>query len=506
MPTGYETFPIDFSGGWITNLSRLEQGINLPGSATVLKNFEPAVNGGYTKIRGYNKFSESEVPGTGSVIATFVTDEARCLARRGETYYVSTGGAWTAKATAPISGSIRAKAALYNFNGQTKFMVVDGRNKPAIYNNDTDTMAFQTTASSDAEGAHLVVVFKNHIFLANNNNLIFLAPFTDNDYAPGNGAGIVNTGGRITGLIVFRDQLIVFHTNKIFRLVGSSEADFQLSPIAANMGCLCPHTVAEVGGDILYLGPDGVRWLSATEKQNDFGLDRASESIQSEVIKMVNTDCGYTAITIRYKNQYRLFSYIDNVPRRDSIGFVATQFSDQSSSNIEWAGLRGFKVYAADSFQLRDREIVLFCSDTNYVYRMDAGNSFDGENIQWEFQTPYMPVTDPKLRKTFYKHTLYVQTSGRLNILVRMKLDYAEKVILQPPPFDIRTGTEGVYYYDDPASTYGTARYSERSSTILYNNLIGSGFTVAFNYSGEDQDPPFQLENIIIEFAQNGRR
>ena len=40
MPTTRETFPVEFRGGLIKNISPLQQGINMPGSAITLKNFE----------------------------------------------------------------------------------------------------------------------------------------------------------------------------------------------------------------------------------------------------------------------------------------------------------------------------------------------------------------------------------------------------------------------------------------------------------------------------------
>ena len=43
MPTTWSTYPIEFKGGLITNMSPLQQGINAPGSARILKNFEEGV-------------------------------------------------------------------------------------------------------------------------------------------------------------------------------------------------------------------------------------------------------------------------------------------------------------------------------------------------------------------------------------------------------------------------------------------------------------------------------
>lgn len=43
MPDQWETFRIEFKGGLITNLSPLQQAINQPGSARILRNYEPSI-------------------------------------------------------------------------------------------------------------------------------------------------------------------------------------------------------------------------------------------------------------------------------------------------------------------------------------------------------------------------------------------------------------------------------------------------------------------------------
>ena len=290
MPTAWSTYPIKFEGGWRTDLGRLEHGIQAPGSARVLQNYEPSIQGGYAKVLGHEKYSTSVVPGSGDITGVVVADAERCIARRGSKYYLSSGAAWTEKATAPNTGTVRVRHQHYNFNGTEKIVMVDSLNYPAFYNSGTQEISYDVDAVDDVLGASIVVLFKNHLFFAKNNNLIFTAPYQDTNYSTGSGAGIINVGSPITGLSVFREQLIIFSLDRIQRLAGNTSTDFVLQSVADNTGCLCPNTVKEVGGDIMYLGPDGVRYLSATERNNDFGLERASKNIQSELVKLVNTN------------------------------------------------------------------------------------------------------------------------------------------------------------------------------------------------------------------------
>ena len=64
----WQTFPIEFKGGLITNLSPLQQGINAPGSARVLRNFEPSIQGGYRRIVGFDKYDSNTIPVYGAPV------------------------------------------------------------------------------------------------------------------------------------------------------------------------------------------------------------------------------------------------------------------------------------------------------------------------------------------------------------------------------------------------------------------------------------------------------
>ena len=53
MPTTWKTYPLEFKGGLISNLSPLQHGMQLPNTARVLSNFEPSVQGGFRRIEGF---------------------------------------------------------------------------------------------------------------------------------------------------------------------------------------------------------------------------------------------------------------------------------------------------------------------------------------------------------------------------------------------------------------------------------------------------------------------
>lgn len=507
MATAWETFPIYFKGGLRTDLGRLEQGLQAPGSAIVLKNFEPSVEGGYAKIKGYEKFSDTEVSGSGPITFVAALDESSALARRGDTYYYSTGGAWTSKLTATTTGATKVRYARFNFDGTEKLVVVDGKEDPAFFFTSSNTMSYDTNAPSDVTGASGVIIFKNHIFFAKNNLLSFTAPYTTGDYNTGNGAGVINVGDEVVGLKVFRERLIIFGRSSIKYLGGNTSSDFTLQPIADNTGCLCGDTIQEVGGDLMYLGPDGVRWLSATERNNDFGLEKASSNIQSEISKVIGTGCSMSSIVVRSKNQYRIFFYDGAVATTFSKGFLATIFGQQAQERIEWAQLSGMQVYCADNLQFDNNEIILFGNSTGYVYRMESSSSFDGKSILSTYQTPYMPINDPRFRKTLYRHSLYSKISGNFSTTFEIKYDYDEPGVIQPGVYHLNSSNAGTnFVYGDGASVYGQATYSKPLRTEFVTNVTGSGLVVSIRYDNVGNDPQFFLNYAILEYRTNERR
>lgn len=505
MPTRWETFPIPLKGGLVTNLGRLEQGISAPGSATVLQNFEPDIEGGYTRILGYSKFSTTAIPGTGVPHGVLALSSVEALVARSGKFYYSSGTTWTEKLTitSPLISRIRGES--FNFDGTKKTVVVDGVNAPAYFDHSAKTMSYAASPAAEVVGASRVTLFKSALFFAKDRLLTFTAPYNEEDFTPASGSGTILVPDEITGLTVFRDQLIVFCLNSIYRLVGSTIADFALLPITSNTGCLCGDTVQEVGGDIMYLGPDGVRYLSASERDNDFGLTRASEKVQTKFLEVTNTNCVYSSVTVARKNQYRLFYYLSNVSQQNSKGFLATKFSNQSADDISWAELKGFKIYGLSKYQDRDRETILFSSDTDYIYKMESGNSLDGLDIESILETPYMPINDPKLRKTVYKHTLYAKPEGGMNLLGSLKFDYSQAGSSASSPFEI-TGESSPATYGSVSAVYGSSIYGARGDEQFYNNVVGSGFTIAVRYYNKSQQPPFNLNFTILEYRTNERR
>ena len=287
-------------------MSPYQQGVQAPGSARILVNYEPSVFGGYRRIEGYEKFDTNALSNSGNVRGV-VKYGNHVYAARGDDLYRSTGSGWTqitdnatySSAGTSLGGTGRVRFLKYNFDGTEKLFVVDGTGKPFRFTG--SAFAQLSSLPSDTSGATHAVNFKNHIFLANGENVVFSAPYEDDDFTAASGGGIINVADNVTDLIVFRDQLIIFGETTINRLAGSSQADFKLLPVSRDLGAVASDTVQEIGGDIIFLGPDGLRLFSATDKIGDFSLASVSKTIQAEMLDLVSNSASFASTVIREK-------------------------------------------------------------------------------------------------------------------------------------------------------------------------------------------------------------
>ena len=418
-------------------------------------------------------------------------------------YHYGTSQTWTTLGTSTASNTAKVRHFTFNFTGDEKTVFVDGRGYPAIYNSNGNTMTFMSSSNStDIEGTDIAVIFKNTGFYAKDNIIFFTAPATIDDFSVANGAGSINVASNITGMIVFRDQLIVFTRDSIKRLVGNTASDFVLEPITDKIGCLNPDTIQEFGGDIIYLSPDGVRLLGATDRIGDFALDVASDTIFKDAKEFIANTNTFCSVLVRNKAQYRIFEYRSAVQSSNSKGLIATKFVSQGGSGINWSTTKGLKVYAADSVYSGSNEVIMFGNEDGYCYLMDSGNSFDGSNIEAIYESPYMAITDPQLRKTLYKLTLYAEPTGRMNLDVNFKLDFESEndlAIVQPPTINIGTPASAtVTALVNGATTSSTlvSLVSNVGTIEVGQTVVGSGISGTVKVTGVTNQ-----QNIVLDTA-----
>ena len=274
------------------------------GAASILQNFEPSVKGGYRRIDGTTKYSATQVNGSNKVSGVAVFNSG-VVAISGTAVKFSTGSTWSSVAT-QSSTPVRPRFEKYNFAGTDTIVWVDGANTPTKWTGTgTGTALSGTGAPANATA---VAAFKNHLFYAGasaaKQQVQFTVPFDDTDYT-GTGSGNVKVDTEVVALKSFRESLIIFGKDRIYKLTGSSSSDFAVAPVSRNIGCSDGNSVQEIGGDLIFLAPDGLRTVAGTARIGDVELGTVSKQIQ-ERINGIGFD-NICSTVIRQKSQYRLF-------------------------------------------------------------------------------------------------------------------------------------------------------------------------------------------------------
>ena len=123
----------------------------------------------------------------------------------------------------------------------------------------------------------------------------------------GQGAGSIKVDDTIVGLKVFREDLFIFCENRIFKLSGTSSTNFAVAPVTRNIGCVNGDTIQEFAGDLIFLGPDGLRTIAGTARIGDVELGTISSNVQSLFRENLNDSGSFTSLVIPDKTQYRIF-------------------------------------------------------------------------------------------------------------------------------------------------------------------------------------------------------
>ena len=513
MADQLQIFKTSCEGGLNTNRDVLSQGELLPGSATRLINYEPSVTGGYRRINGYSEDFPS-LPGTGATLGVCVANNINegILACRKPTagsnylhYWDFTAEAWQAVTTSgspTMTGVTKVRFEKFNW-GSDKIILVDGVNPAATYDGTTYT---QITHAQAPSSPRYVSAFKSHMFFAgdasNLNYLTFSAPLDETDFSPANGAGSINVGFDIVQIKPFRDELYIFGTNNIKKLVGSTIADFQLISVTKDLGCIATDSVVELGGDLLFIGPDGLRPVSGTDKIGDVNLETISKNVQSifnDIVQNEDLDALSTVI-IRQKSQFRMF-----FSASESQGVIGALRQQQNGAiGFEFGQMLGIQATCADSGYVGQTEYVIHGDSVGKVFRQERGNNFDGENIFSLFQTPFYHFGDPELRKNFLKLSTYLRSEGNSDIVVGIIYDYEDVNVLNPNNYDITTRGAAAFYNE--ALYDSDAIFDGNPSPVSKLSFSGSGTSIGVKYVTNDTNASHSIQGFVLLFGYGDRR
>ena len=555
MADRIQSYKVISAGGLNSNENHLDLAENAPGSATRLVNYETSLFGGYRRINGFapydsqNEFvNPSGAEGKILCVALFKDDlfgtTYPICARKDQgsdtySFYKNTGATgWVQMPTGytrDMADGLRTvekiRFASFNFGDGNTIIFVDGVNEPIVYDGTTWTELNVGTSGNPVAGTQadaggdqllaqpsLVDVFQNFVFLGGDEaNLgtichsssknVYNWNFTSGD------AGQISVGFDAVQFKPFRENLFVFGRNAIKKIlltaIGNTQ-EFSLENVTTNVGCVAQDSVLEIGGDLVFLAPDGIRPVAGTSRIGDVELETISKSIQSLLVDLptdFDLDNLLTGVVIRTKSQLRYFVGDDVRTPQDSVGIVGGLRTSDQTLGWEFGELLGIRASCADSGYIGRTEFVLHGDYNGGIYRQEDGNSFNGNGILGVYSTPYFDFGDTEVRKILRKLNTFIRAEGPVEINISISYDWDDTDTARPSSYAEESKGAPVVYngrnitYGDSAVIYGGSE-----KPIMNTDIQGSGYATKVTYVTLGENAPHSIQGMVFEFSVAGRR
>jgi len=555
-----DSYKVICKGGLNSNENHLDLAANFPGAATRLMNYEPSLFGGYRRIEGFDHYDTTvtysggeygqevqALDGSSNPVAegkilglcmyrNEILGSPYIIAARkdvsGNTYSFwkhITGSGWSKITTGlthnTVSGSKtinKIRHVQFNFGSGSMVAFVDGINPLTIFDgtNWKQVLSTNSGGSSSAGGPNAydapetVEVFEDYLFIAGDtsyqNGISHSAPQDPYTWTTAADSHQYSAGFKVVQLKPFREDLFVFGQNAIKKLAKNTAqgatAPFKPDNVTSNVGCVARDSVQELGGDLIFLSPDGLRPVSGTANIGDVEIRSISKNIQGKLTDIIRNEDLDTlnSTVIRAKSQIRFFVG-DNTS--EGKGILGGLTSTPQGMGWEFSELLGFKVSVCTSEYIGAEEYVLHGGFDGKVYRQETGNSLAGDNIISLYSTPFLDFGDTEIRKVIHKLNTFIRAEGPFTMLLNIEYDWSDPDTSTPRDYSQNsTGAPTVYGGRNITYNATDVKYGGSSKPVIVSDIQGSGYSTRATFVTDAVASPHSIQGLVFEFAQSGKR
>ena len=388
----------------------------------------------------------------------------------------------------------------FNFDNNDKIIVVEQTNAPTVFNT---SLAATDVSDASVAGAKYVAAFRDHMFYAGMSGtpqtLVFSVPFDEDNFNSGSGAGTIKVDDVITGLKVFRESLFIFCENRIFKLTGTALASFAMAPVTRDIGCINGDTIQEFAGDLVFLGPDGLRTVAGTARIGDVELGTISSAVQTLVDDNIVDSSEFDSVVIPDKTQYRLFFTKSGQSVIGTLGLICVLRGDK----FEFAKLKGLRPTSTDSFVEDGNVKVINGAASGYIYRQEKGDDFDGTAISGKYRSAQLTLGDPGIRKQMQRVLINFAPESTISTNLFLRYDYESADSARPAAYTLDSTDVAAIY---GSSEYGSVTYGGQSQPLKRQAVEGSGFAIALRVNDDGATAPYSLKGFQLEYQLGARQ
>ena len=534
-----QPYGVSCKGGLDTNLNQFEM-LATPGIATVLENFEVDSDGGYRRISGFAPFGGDDATKpntTNDIVGLFVYADGLIACAGTNIYFTLDGETWLQINRDSVAGggdnysAFTGRSALARTNqSECTFALYEGASTygELIITDDsagTKPFYFKMTGSGALSGrtyfakeitisssitAKTCVIHDKHLVVAGDSttpNTIYYSGTSDIDDFTTTGSGTIALDDKVIGLKSFRDDLIIFCQNSIYKLQNiNNSSTIVVTPITQNVGCLSNHSIQEIGGDLVFLSPDGIRTLAGTVRIGDVELGSVSRQIQSIINDIADGMATYkiSTVVLRRKSQYRLFYTTTSEGASSAKGIIGSI----TKNGFEWSETKGIQARAITSGFNSDGIEKLYHGDSDgYVYLHDSGNSLyhsgTEANILATYVTPNFDFGDHGTRKHMNYIKISVSPEGSVQPELRVRYDYEDTNVPQPSDYTLSSIPLPSVF---GTATFNTGTFGATKDPTVRQSIQGTGYTTSFRIRSDDTKPAYAINGLYIDYTPVNRR
>lgn len=494
MPVTSKYFPL--GGG----LDLKTPGVAMdPGRLIQAQNVEQKLSGGYARVAGYEKYDTAIVPGEGPILGVWYYNGKVYAFRNavgGATaeMHESVGSGWTAKKTGLAPGG-SYEFVNYNFAGSYKMYGVSGTHKAFEW--DGTTWVDITTGMTVDTPEH-IIAHKKHLFLSFDYSVQHSSLGIPTTFTPVTGAAEMTVEDGVTGFMQMSGGVLgIFGRNSTNLLQGSSSTDWTNTALVEHgnkIGAIT-GTIQQLGSRVKYLDDRGVVDFYTSQNFGDFADATISYDVQELLLSkkgLVSASC-----IVREKSQYRLFF-------SDGTGLYFT-FRGSKLAGITRVVLPDAVKKVVSTENGTGDELILFGSDSGYVYKMESGNTFDGAAITSYMRIAYNHLGSPRQRKRFRRAVFDIKATSAVALRVKPDFKFGSDGIIPPVGFtDLAVGGLGSQLGSGllGSFTLGAAYILEGQI-----DLPGHGDYVSLFFYSDAVGSAWEVDGILYEFIPGrGRR
>ncbi len=339
-----------------------------------------------------------------------------------------------------------------------------------------------------------IAVHRMHLFLAfPGGSVQFSEPGEPMLVDPILGAGEFAIGDEVTDFISNNTEVLtILGANSVSNLYGNDASDFQLQVLADDAGAL-PWTAEKIGSAI-YMDNRGLRSMSSTQAYGNFSLGTLTAPIAPYLRERRTIGVQpVAACRVRTKNQYKVF--YDN--GEGLTVFVGRKEAESMPFNL------GRVVSCICSVEGEDRnEEIFFGATDGFVYQLNAGNSFDGEPLDYFLRLPFNHLGAPQQRKRWHRMVLECEATPQATLRVSCDFNYGDGSDLSSVPEEL-TVTGGGGQWD--SSLWDTFLWDGalEGQAEAYIDGVGKNISILIAGSAVNEGAHL-LQGITLFFTPRG--